>query len=606
MKTVDTVVPSLARKLHWQGLDRLRAGRYVEARNVFDRAVGLEPQSFGIQYCRAAALLRLGHFVEAEAAFRCARSLHATAPNVHLGLIEALRAQRLYRDAESVALTAIHILSDNAALHWQLVKLRRIRLNPEGALAACRVLVLHCPSDASAWRALSRQAIEVAQPGIAGDAAARALALDPAAAEAHGLAALSGADEAMGVAQGRLEAALALERNSRQRRRWLAVLANLFFRSGDMRAAIDVRCRLLGSDGIGLRHLVVTLDRFDDTRRVVDPAGRATHELATYRSGGLVVRRITTEYADAAVTEVRGCQILGDGCVVVSGDARLLVEGRVHRPERFLEASHHVGARDRSGRILLELPAPERHIREPVVVLGSNGNFGHWMIDHFPQLWSVIRSRNIEDLAVIVNAPALPFQVECLERAGISRKRIYGIGHGAVWASDHAIVPTLLHRKPFVSPHAVEFLREVLRPNRHANRRRRLFLSRADTGQRRLINEDEIFDLFRPHGFERVLTAGYSLQEQIDMFAEAEAIAGAEGSAFANLVFAPEGGHAIAFATSLPWADRPDQLYSYWPFVAALCRQGYSRLEGLAIGQARGDFVMPVEAVRLCLRGLFN
>jgi hypothetical protein len=65
---------------------------------------------------------------------------------------------------------------------------------------------------------------------------------------------------------------------------------------------------------------------------------------------------------------------------------------------------------------------------------------------------------------------------------------------------------------------------------------RRLFLSRANT-QHRKFNEDEVFAILEPMGFERIAPEQYSFEEQMAMFNGAEYIVGGTGAAFTNLLF---------------------------------------------------------------------
>jgi capsular polysaccharide biosynthesis protein len=65
---------------------------------------------------------------------------------------------------------------------------------------------------------------------------------------------------------------------------------------------------------------------------------------------------------------------------------------------------------------------------------------------------------------------------------------------------------------------------------------RRLFLSRANT-QHRKFNEDEVFAVLAPLGFERIAPEQYSIEDQMAMFNGAEYIVGGTGASFTNLLF---------------------------------------------------------------------
>lgn len=70
---------------------------------------------------------------------------------------------------------------------------------------------------------------------------------------------------------------------------------------------------------------------------------------------------------------------------------------------------------------------------------------------------------------------------------------------------------------------------------------KRIFISRRHGNRRRLRNEDELFDLLRRRGFERVALEEFSTREQIRMFAKASHIVGQHGAGLTNLMFSPPG-----------------------------------------------------------------
>lgn len=64
-----------------------------------------------------------------------------------------------------------------------------------------------------------------------------------------------------------------------------------------------------------------------------------------------------------------------------------------------------------------------------------------------------------------------------------------------------------------------------------------IFLSRENTTNARLINEDKIRDIFEKFNFEIVFPELLSYEQQVDLFGQAECIAGATGAAFTNMLY---------------------------------------------------------------------
>ncbi|MEL6645003.1 MAG: glycosyltransferase family 61 protein [Pseudomonadota bacterium] len=67
---------------------------------------------------------------------------------------------------------------------------------------------------------------------------------------------------------------------------------------------------------------------------------------------------------------------------------------------------------------------------------------------------------------------------------------------------------------------------------------RRIYVSRADAGKRRVLNEAEIWPLFEERGFEFVTLDGLSVPEQLSLFASASMVAGPHGAGLTNMIFA--------------------------------------------------------------------
>lgn len=70
---------------------------------------------------------------------------------------------------------------------------------------------------------------------------------------------------------------------------------------------------------------------------------------------------------------------------------------------------------------------------------------------------------------------------------------------------------------------------------------RRIYVSRADTRKRRLVNEAEIQALFEARGFEVVAPGTLGFENQVRLFAEAEMVAGVHGAGLTNILFSAPG-----------------------------------------------------------------
>ena len=222
-----------------------------------------------------------------------------------------------------------------------------------------------------------------------------------------------------------------------------------------------------------------------------------------------------------------------DGWVFAQGGERVLNLSPFHR-------FHEVAPRVR-------LPFPRFHWRRlPGVTLSllsswATQNFYHYSMDAIARLHLIKKAgidwRQIDHVLVpsLDSASARHW----VEAAGIPAEKIISVraGEPLLVQAEHLICGSFPGMRRTCSAEAVEFL-QGLRQFAPAEKPRRLFVVRR-SHSRLLLNEDEIWALLQPLGFERVDPAEVDNAEQV--FSEAEAVVGAHGAALTNLLFCKPG-----------------------------------------------------------------
>ncbi|MDE8346266.1 MAG: glycosyltransferase family 61 protein [Acidocella sp.] len=66
---------------------------------------------------------------------------------------------------------------------------------------------------------------------------------------------------------------------------------------------------------------------------------------------------------------------------------------------------------------------------------------------------------------------------------------------------------------------------------------KKIFISRSDTGRRKLSNENELADALFKRGFSTIILSNLSFREQISLFAQADVIVGQHGAGLTNIGF---------------------------------------------------------------------
>lgn len=190
-----------------------------------------------------------------------------------------------------------------------------------------------------------------------------------------------------------------------------------------------------------------------------------------------------------------------------------------------------------------------------VVVLAqlAYGNYYHYMYEILGRL-AMIESQGIEYdwLYVPCNKP---FMKELLKMWGVDMaKVIEPLGRTYYIEADELIVPSIIinttfaHEPDFggyLRPDVVETIRNRLMSfaDKHQSSStyaKKIFISRKD-GKRNVVNEDEVFEIFKAKGFVRYELGKLSVVEQIKLFQGAEAVVAIHGAGCFNTIFCKPG-----------------------------------------------------------------
>jgi Glycosyltransferase 61 len=223
---------------------------------------------------------------------------------------------------------------------------------------------------------------------------------------------------------------------------------------------------------------------------------------------------------------------------LIRNDNALVIDGLVNANPA---AGQYVLCTARNGLTALCTPRPQLDFgRAPHVLIGSSGNYYHWLFDHLPRVAQARRHPELADLPLVVGAHLARFERETLGLLGIPDSQLVGLPDATAIRFGRLHIPDLgtVDRNPH--PQTIAWLRETFLPQ-SPNTGRRLWLTRQDATLRRMVNEDEILAALVPLGFERLSLGDLSVPAQAAAFAEADIICGPHGAAFANLVFCRPG-----------------------------------------------------------------
>ena len=183
---------------------------------------------------------------------------------------------------------------------------------------------------------------------------------------------------------------------------------------------------------------------------------------------------------------------------------------------------------------------PPRQLSAPTHLSGTHasiislwsGNYFHWIFNALPRL-AVLRASGVAYESIIVPETLPRFQRETLALVGVTEERMTPFTGGHVTA-DRLIWAAPLAPINEPSVFLLEWVRASLGATAHQTGRR-LYVSRS--GTRRAANEAEVYAALEPLGFEFVVPERLPFEEQVQLFASADVLAGPHGSNFVNAVF---------------------------------------------------------------------
>jgi tetratricopeptide (TPR) repeat protein len=191
---------------------------------------------------------------------------------------------------------------------------------------------------------------------------------------------------------------------------------------------------------------------------------------------------------------------------------------------------------------LEELP-PLKIIEGQVAVLsGLSGNvYFHWMVDILPR-FDILQQKQIDFNSIdffLINSQQQPFQKETLEKLGIPSNKILESDQVPYLEASSLIVPSFPSPVGWTVSRTIQFLRNLFSQTTPPKNiyPKRIYISRNKARYRRVLNETELINYLSKFGFILVELENLSVQEQADLFAQAEIIIVAHGAGLTNLIF---------------------------------------------------------------------
>ena len=174
-------------------------------------------------------------------------------------------------------------------------------------------------------------------------------------------------------------------------------------------------------------------------------------------------------------------------------------------------------------------------------------NYYHTIVDNLPRIVALSREpfSEFDQIRLLCPGGATATESFFLSKFGLANVQVLPLEQGTLYQLEHLVFTPFKSKvfSGFLPKWYVDRFRHHVFPNRPSKRNRRILISREKAARQRrnFTNREKVDRLLDDFGFEKHYPEFLSLDEQIDMFYDAEVVVAAHGAGLTNCVYAPPG-----------------------------------------------------------------
>ena len=235
-----------------------------------------------------------------------------------------------------------------------------------------------------------------------------------------------------------------------------------------------------------------------------------------------------------ALYRLRNARVLGREGTIISPDNRI-IEAFTYTDQDDALASHPIFRRRRFPRA--------RPLAGTFATITYPSSFAwyHWVTESLPRLQLIQPWLEALD-GLFIPADTEPQLLQSLEAMGVRRNQLIPLGVGDHYEPEYLLVPHYCAGLNIPS-WVPNYLQESLGLSRFDStpQQRKLYISRADAGKRRLSNESQLIPLLQGAGFEIIHLRKASFLDQVNLFHQAAWVIAPHGAGLANVLYCKPG-----------------------------------------------------------------
>lgn len=233
---------------------------------------------------------------------------------------------------------------------------------------------------------------------------------------------------------------------------------------------------------------------------------------------------------------IPSARLIGEGLALVDDENRLMAESTFSQSGDVTDSAYW--------HVRLSKPQAIKGHATSLISRWGNSGYWHWLMDSLPRL--ALLPKFPDDTQILV-PPLRPWMRWFIVRLNLAARCIET-------SAKHVTIEHYFFSSPTSmtgchNPYAIRFLRDnFLGFASSKNNFPRKFYIIREGFTRGIQNENEVRSFFINKGWGLIAPETLSIEDQIRLFANAEAIAGIHGSAFTNLLWCSPGCEVIEFA----------------------------------------------------------
>lgn len=167
-------------------------------------------------------------------------------------------------------------------------------------------------------------------------------------------------------------------------------------------------------------------------------------------------------------------------------------------------------------------------------------DYYHRIIDNLPRLYHLHQPeyREIEEIKVVCS-DLTEIEEFFLPKLLPENAKLFLVDRKKNYLIENLIYPSFLTKinAAYLPAEYLNFFSQRVCPQLSRTGSKRIYISRSKARMRRLTNEEELLEALERYNFQQYFLEEMTIEEQIDLFSEAEIVLGPHGAGFANVLF---------------------------------------------------------------------